>query len=127
MDSEEQVIMPIARISFDQSLSDELAARAAALIPTLSNILAVGLASDRANPQVILQPGAYISGPYLIYVDLQFRATPLRDKERVTQVLTELADVLNVQFQSAVRLRGFAIDQSTLSAVDFPPAGRTTE
>jgi len=119
--------MPIAKISFDQSLSAELAARAGALLPILSNILAVGLASERANPQVILQPGAYISGPYLIYVDLQFRATPLRDKERVTRVLTELADVLNAQFQCAVRLRGFAIDQSTLSAVDFPPAGRTTE
>lgn len=126
MEREEEVNMPIARISFDQALSADLSSRAESLILTLSNILAVGLASERASPQVILQPGAYVSAPYLIYVDLQFRASSLRGKERVMQVLIEIAEVLESQFQCAVRLRGFAIDETTLSAVDFPRTERIT-
>lgn len=115
--------MPIARISFDHRLDATLAACSGALIQKLSTILAQGLASERASPQVVLQPGAYISQPFLIYVDLQFRATMFRDQGRVQRVLKDMASVLDEHFHCPVRLRGFAIDQATLSAIDHKPGG----
>ena len=115
--------MPIVRISFDRQLSLALSGHADALLHELSDILEVGLASDRAKPQVILQPDAYIAGPFLIYVDLQFRANAFRDQARVSAVLKDMAASLEKHFHCPVRLRGFSIDQATLSALDHQPGG----
>lgn len=110
--------MPIARVIFDHTLDSQVEETAVDLIRELSEALEEGLQSKRAKPQVMLQPGAYVSEPYRIYVDLQFRADPSRDKARVEQVLADMAKILAVHFPVPVRLRGFAIDQQTLSAFD---------
>ncbi len=110
--------MPIARVIFDRALDPQVEGAAQNLIDELSDALEEGLQSKRAKPQIMLQPGAYVSEPYRIYVDLQFRADPSRDKARVEQVLAHMAEILTARFPVSVRLRGFAVDQETLSAFD---------
>lgn len=113
--------MPIARIALDQRLSNVLPNNLNSLVEKLSEIIETGLASERAKPQIIAQSGAYMSGPYLIYVDLQFRASPSRNAECVGKVLGQMASALESQFGCAVRLRAFAIEQATLFALDHQP------
>ena len=116
--------MPILKVMTDRSLDALVDASATELIERASKILEDGLASERASPQIILQPGAILSDPFKVYVDLQFRATPMRNQERVTAVLSSLSDVLTATFHTPVRLRGFSIDQGTLSAVDAKPSDK---
>lgn len=110
--------MPIVKIMFDRALSEQLDPIADELMDKVNEILVEGLASKIAMPQVILQADCHIKGPFLIYVDLQFRASPERSKDKVDAVFKALQALLAEYFSVGVRMRGFAIDQATLSALD---------
>lgn len=110
--------MPVIKIMFDRSMNAQLQDVAEDLMVSINQILVDGLASKVASPQVILQPNCYHNGCYKIYVDLQFRASPERSKERVKQVFAELGQLLSAHFSGPIRMRGFAVDQATLTAMD---------
>ncbi|MEG3640547.1 hypothetical protein [Magnetococcus sp. PR-3] len=110
--------MPIMKIILDRSFDTHVQQVAESLIPKLSQTIKQGLAPLHATPQVMLQPGCYVSEPYKIYADLLFRGSAQRTPKHVNTLLQQLADILSAEFNTSVRLRAFPTDQATLSAVD---------
>lgn len=110
--------MPVVKVILDRRFDTQLDDAAESLIEAISDEVMSRLTVPRDKCQVILQPGAILSPPYTIYADVQYRAKADRTPQQCETVLRRISEILMSAFDADVRLRGFAIDQATLSAID---------
>lgn len=111
--------MPILKVMFDRKLDQKVDVIAQDLIDSFTQVLADVLESTRATPQVLLMPGNWLSSDFPIYVELQFRDTPVRNEAKALQVLEIVGNHLFSEFGVGVRSRSFAINEKTLVASDI--------
>lgn len=79
--------MPILKVMFDRKLDQKVDLIAQDLIDSFTQVLADVLESKRATPQVLLMTRNWLSSDFPIYVELQFRDTPVRNEAKAFQVL----------------------------------------
>lgn len=111
--------MPILKVMFDRRLDQKVDLIAQDLIDTFTQVLEDVLESKKATPQVVLMTGNWLSSDFPIYVDLQFRDTPVRTEAKAAQVLNMVGSRLSSEFGVGVRSRSFATNEETLVAVDI--------
>ena len=110
--------MPVLHICYDESLEPAIRA-SGELVAELSAALCDKLDAVAEKCQVVLTRGLSVS-PLPIYVELKFRANTGRDDQRVADAMQSVADILTSRLATGVRIRGFAIDQARLHALDVP-------
>jgi len=109
--------MPVIKIFYAETLDGAVRNHNHAIQDGMECMMREVLHADPAKCQVVFVPSTFVT-PLPIYVDMQFRATEHRQGAVIERAMDKIAAILGEMLSTGIRIRAFAIDQSTLYARD---------
>ena len=109
--------MPVIKIFYTETLDADVRKHNQTIQSGLEHMMREVLHADPAKCQVVFACSAFVT-PLPIYVDMQFRATEYRQGAVIEIAMDKIVQVLGETLSTGIRIRAFAIDQSTLYARD---------
>jgi hypothetical protein len=115
-----EFVMPSLIIHTDQSLNniiEELDFKK--IEEALKQIIIKILDAEEDKCQIIWINSRIITSDYKIYCELKFRETNYRNEFKRKNCLDNIGEIIKKHFKVKVRLRSFAINQSSITALDI--------
>ena len=85
----------------------------------LNHTLINELQAKKENCQVVWISSKIVSSKYKIFGELKFRDTKIRDNMKKQKCLKNIGEILKNAFKVDIRLRSFAINNSSITALDL--------
>ncbi|MGO2236810.1 hypothetical protein B6N13_05500 [Marinomonas sp. UCMA 3892] len=109
--------MPVIKIFYSETLDAAVREQNETIQAGLEHMMREVLQADPAKCQVVFSCSTFVT-PLPVYVDMQFRANEYRQGAVIETAMDKIVDVVGKALSTGIRIRAFAIDQSTLYARD---------